>query len=164
MNTPEDIKNAVSELIPGASILIDKADLPTGSSWLDIELDNQKLTIECKPSMGFGLYSSNDDSFGTRPDEIYRSVDSLLKRVVMILNEHKSVIKLKEVRELLGKTQGELSILSGQKQPSISKLERRDDFQLSSIEKVINALGGTIEIKVHFNEFDVPIDLSSGSK
>lgn len=164
MNTPEEIESAVYKLVPGASILIDKAEVPTGSSWLNIELDDQKLTIECKPSMGFGLYSSSDDSFGTRPDEIYRSVDSLLKRVVMILNEHKSVIKLKEVRELLGKTQGELSILSGQKQPSISKLERRDDFQLSSIEKVINALGGTIEIKVHFNEFDVPIDLSSGNK
>lgn len=164
MSTPEDVKNAICGLIPGVSVLLDKAEVSTGSSWLDVGFKGQQLIIECKPSMGFGIYSSSDESFGARPDEVYRSIESLLKRVAMILTEHKSVIKLKEVRELLGKTQEDLSILSGQKQPSISKLERRDDLQLSSIEKIINALGGTIEIKVHFNEFDVPIDLSSGNQ
>ena len=164
MNTLEEIKSAVSGLVPNVAISIDKSDLPMGSSWLDIELNNQHLTIESKPSMGFGLYTSSEESYGDRPDEIYRNQASLVKRIDMILNKHQSAIKLREVRELLGKTQGELSSLSGQNQPSISKLERRNDLRLSTIEKVINALGGTIEIKVHFNEFDVPIDLSSSNK
>jgi len=164
MNTSEAIKEKISILVPDASISLDPSETPTGSSWLDIESDNYTLAIECKPSLGFGLYSSDDDSFGAGPDEVYRNIDSLLKRISMLLIEHKINIKLKEIRELLGKTQEEISILSGQKQPSISKLESRTDLQLSTIAKFVSALGGSLEIKAHFEEFDVPIDISPNNK
>lgn len=164
MNTPEEIQKAISNLVPGASISLDSADTPTGSSWLDITFGGQQLTIECKPSFGFGLYSSNDNSFGSGPNEIYRNIDSLLIRISMLLIEHRQNINLKELRELSGITQVDFSDLSGQKQPSISKLENRNDMQLSTIKKFVNALGGSLEIKAHFNGFDVPIDLSSSKK
>ena len=108
MNTPKEIQKAVSNLIPGASISLDSSETPTGSSWLDIEYDSQQLTIECKPSLGFGLYSSNDNSFGSGPNEIYRNVDSLLIRISMILVENRQNINLKELRELSGITQVDL--------------------------------------------------------
>jgi hypothetical protein len=164
MNTLEVIKEKISMIVPNASISLDSSETFTGSSWLDIKSDNQSLTIEYKPSLGFGLYASVDNSFDLGPDEIYRNVDSLLKRISMLLIEHKINIKLKEVRELLGKTQEEISILSGQKQPSISKLESRTDLQFSTIEKFVSVLGGSLEIKAHFDEFDVPIDISSNNK
>lgn len=164
MNTLEIIKEKISMLVPDASISLDPSETSTGSSWLDIESDNQILVIECKPSSGFGLYSSADNSYGSGPDEVYRNEESLLKRISMLLIEHKINIKLKEVRELLGKTQEEISIISGQKQPSISKLESRTDLQLSTIEKFVSVLGGSLEIKAHFKEFDVPINISSSNK
>ena len=160
MNTLEIIQEKISILLPGVSILLDLPATPNGSSWLDIKSDNQVLTIEYKPSLGYGLYSSTNNSFGSGPDEVYRNVDSLLKRIEMLFIEHKINIKLKEIRELLGKTQGDYSLLSGQKQPSISKLESRTDMQLSTIQKFISSLGGSLEIKAHFKEFDVPIELS----
>ena len=159
MNTPELIRDKIALIVPDASISLDSPETPTGSTWLDIESDNQTLTVEYKPSLGFGLYSSPDDSYGSGPDEVYRSSDSLVKRISMLLVEHKRNIQLKEVRELLGKTQKEFSTLSGQKQPSISKLESRTDLQISTIQRFIAALGGSLEIKAHFEEFDVPIDL-----
>lgn len=164
MKTPKEIQMAVSRLVPEAAISLDESETSTGSSWLDIRFKNQLITIECRPSLGFGFYSSSDNSFGLGPDEIYRNEDSLFRRITMFLFERKYNIKLKELRELLDITQGDLSTSSGQKQPSISKLENRNDMQLSSIENFVKALGGSLEIKVHFDEFDVPIDLSSSKK
>jgi len=164
MNTLEEIQNAVSNLIPDASISLDHSETPTGSSWLDIEFNSQQLTIEYKPSVGFGIYSSNDNYFGSGPDEIYRNTDPLLIRISMLLIEHRENINLKELRELSGITQVDFADLSGRKQPSISKLENRNDMQLSTIRQFVNALGGSLEIKVHFNGFDVPINLSSNNK
>ena len=164
MNAPELLRKKVSELIPDAIIAIDAATLPSGNSWIDISSNDQSLTVEYSPSLGFGLDSSNEDSIGSGPDEIYRNIDSLLKRINMILIEHRVDIMLKEVRELLGKTQQEVSLLSGQKQPSISKLESRMDMQISSIERFVTSLGGTLEIKAHFAEFDIPVTLTANKK
>ena len=148
MNTPEILKEKISMLVPNASLLLDPSETPEGSTWLDIESGNQTLTIEYKPSLGFGLYSSTDDSYGSGPEEVYRSMDSLLKRISMFLIEHKINIKLREVRELLGKTQEEISILSGQKQPSISKLENRTDMQLSTSSGLSPRAWSSVETRI----------------
>jgi hypothetical protein len=153
------VQENISKLFPDASVSFDAAELPTGSSWIDIESDDQTVTIECKPSFGFGLYSVQNDSYGSGPDEIYRSLDALLRRIGMLLTEHRINIRLKEIRELLGKTQDQFSALSGKKQPSISKLENRTDMQLSSLVKYVSELGGSLEIRAHFEEFDIPISL-----
>ena len=164
MNAPELLREQVSGLIPGASISIDSPSDPSGDSWIDIETNEQTLTVAYRPSLGFGLYSSDSSSFGSGPDEVYRDIDALLKRIKMILIEHKIDIMLKEVRELLGKKQREVSFRSGQGQPSISKLENRVDMQVSTIERFVTSLGGTLEIKAHFKEFDVPLKLTSDKK
>ena len=164
MNTPELLREKVSRLIPGATISIDPPSAPSENTWIDIATNDQSLTVEYRPLLGFGLYSSEDGAFGVGPDEVYRDIDPLLKRINIILIDHKVDIMLKEVRELLGKTQCDVSLLSGQKQPSISKLENRTDMQISSIERFVTSLGGTLEIKTHFKEFDIPVTLTTNKK
>ena len=83
----------------------------------------------------------------------------------MIFRDHKINLKLKEIREILGVSQMDLGEILGQKQGSISKLESREkDVRFNTICSVIAALGGTLEIKAHFKDFDVPLDFSCSSK
>jgi len=56
---------------------------------------------------------------------------------------------LAEVRRLVGLTQEELAKKLGIKQPTLSRLESQDDMQVSTLRRLIEALGGTLEIVVH---------------
>mgnify|MGYP001560759399 CR=1 FL=1 len=82
------------------------------------------------------------------------------KRIDIIFKETKELIQFTDIRELCGMTQTGLAEEMGQQQSSISKLEGREDIYLKSMFRLINALGGEIEIKVHFNDCDIPLDFS----
>ena len=64
---------------------------------------------------------------------------------------------LAEVRRLVGLTQEEVAQKLGIKQPTLSKLESQDDMQISTLRRLIQALGGTLEIVVHLPAGDIRI-------
>lgn len=72
---------------------------------------------------------------------------------------------LSQIREGRGKSQGELAAALGIKQPSLSKLEKQSDMQISTLRKIVKALGGDLEIVAHFPKGDVRISpfASTGS-
>ena len=53
---------------------------------------------------------------------------------------------LSEVRKLAGLSQRELADVLGIKQPSISKLERQGDMQISTLKRIVEALGGQLHV------------------
>ncbi|HVX83484.1 MAG TPA: XRE family transcriptional regulator [Phycisphaerae bacterium] len=55
---------------------------------------------------------------------------------------------LTELRKLEGLTQVELAHKLGIKQPAVSQLEQQDDMQISTLQRIVNALGGVLEITV----------------
>jgi transcriptional regulator with XRE-family HTH domain len=57
---------------------------------------------------------------------------------------------LAEVRRQAGKSQSELARVLGIKQPSLSKLEGQADMQISTLQRIIEALGGRVEIIARF--------------
>lgn len=57
---------------------------------------------------------------------------------------------LAEVRNATGKSQSELAKALGIKQPSLSKLERQSDMQISTLGKIVEALGGELEVVAKF--------------
>ena len=59
---------------------------------------------------------------------------------------------LREVRQLAGKSQQEVAEALGIKQPSLSKLEKQGDMQLSTLRKIVKALGGELEILARFSK------------
>ncbi|MBR1375840.1 MAG: helix-turn-helix transcriptional regulator [Cardiobacteriaceae bacterium] len=61
-----------------------------------------------------------------------------------------SELTLCEIRESLGLTQIELSELCHNRQAAISKMESRDDMLISSLHKVIRAMGGELELFATF--------------
>ena len=64
---------------------------------------------------------------------------------------------LSELRKESGQTQEELAKTLGIKQPSLSKLESQDDIQLSTLNRLIQALGGKLELIAHMPKGDIRI-------
>lgn len=65
---------------------------------------------------------------------------------------------LSEVRQLAGKSQQEVAQTLGMKQPSLSKLEKQADMQISTLRKIVKALGGELEVLARFPKGTVKID------
>ncbi|MBL4809391.1 MAG: helix-turn-helix transcriptional regulator [Phycisphaerales bacterium] len=64
---------------------------------------------------------------------------------------------LAEIRKQTGLTQEELAESLGIKQPSLSKLEAQTDIQVSTLQRLIEALGGSLELIAHLPNGDVRI-------
>jgi predicted transcriptional regulator len=64
---------------------------------------------------------------------------------------------LAEIRKHVGLTQEELAANLGIRQPSLSKLEGQDDMQVSTLRRLIEALGGQLEIIAHLPRGDIRI-------
>jgi DNA-binding XRE family transcriptional regulator len=64
---------------------------------------------------------------------------------------------LAELRKFVGLTQEELAASLGITQPSLSKLENQDDMQISTLRRLVEALGGQLEVVVHMPRGDIRI-------
>ena len=64
---------------------------------------------------------------------------------------------LAEIRKFMGLTQEELAGALGVTQPSLSKLENQDDMQVSTLRRLIEALGGELEMIAHLPKGDIRI-------
>jgi transcriptional regulator with XRE-family HTH domain len=65
---------------------------------------------------------------------------------------------LSEMRGLTGKTQRQVAAALGIKQPSLSKLEKQTDMQISTLRRIVKALGGELEVFAKFPKGSVKID------
>ncbi len=64
---------------------------------------------------------------------------------------------LAEIRRQTGLTQEELAASLGIKQPTLSKLESQTDMQISTLRRLIEALGGRLELIAHLPGADIRI-------
>jgi DNA-binding XRE family transcriptional regulator len=64
---------------------------------------------------------------------------------------------LAEIRKEAGFTQEDIARALGVKQPSLSKLESQDDMQISTLQRLIQALGGQLELIAHMPDGDIRI-------
>jgi transcriptional regulator with XRE-family HTH domain len=55
-----------------------------------------------------------------------------------------------EVRQRTGQSQQKVADTLGMKQPSLSKLEKQADMQISTLRKIVQALGGELEVLAKF--------------
>jgi len=64
---------------------------------------------------------------------------------------------LAEIRKNVGLTQEDVAAQLGIKQPTLSKLESQDDMQVSTLRRLIQALGGELELIAHLPGGDIRI-------
>ncbi|HEY8750038.1 MAG TPA: helix-turn-helix transcriptional regulator [Tepidisphaeraceae bacterium] len=65
---------------------------------------------------------------------------------------------LGEMRKMAGKSQREVAAALGIKQPSLSKLEGQSDMQISTLRRIVAALGGELDVIARFPKGTVRID------
>jgi plasmid maintenance system antidote protein VapI len=96
-----------------------------------------------------------------------KSFDELVKRTTTKKTQTKASrrthellgeLLLREIRQMTGKSQQEVAQLLGIKQPSLSKLEKQCDMQISTLQKLVKALGGELEVLARFPKGTVKID------
>src|SRR5215813_4662748 len=63
--------------------------------------------------------------------------------------EH-TAISLRELRRYTRRTQSQAAAAARMTQPELSRLERREDFLLSTLQAYVGALGGSLEVLVSF--------------
>ena len=97
-----------------------------------------------------------------------KSFDELVKRTTTAKTRLRAAVTrtrellremlLSEFRELAGKSQREVADVLGIRQPSLSKLEKQSDMQISTLRRIVNALGGELEVVARFPDGTVKIE------
>jgi DNA-binding transcriptional regulator YiaG len=73
-------------------------------------------------------------------------------------NAMRKEMSLQDLREAQELTQKQLAETLGVNQAHISKLERRTDIYLSTLRRIIQAMGGELEVRARFHSGTVTIN------
>lgn len=153
MNSIELLQQALKGQLPQVRLELDPPEDPKASWFLDAQLGEHKVIIEWRPRRGFGLGSPSDE-YGSGPDEIHEDLGEALARVVHVLKTgertQEPTYPLKQLREGRGVTQAVVATSMGIQQPSVSKIEKQDDWSLSTLQRFVEALGGELEVRARF--------------
>ncbi|WP_052200634.1 helix-turn-helix domain-containing protein [Terriglobus sp. TAA 43] len=167
MNNIEKLRASVIKDHPDALTKIDQPSRAEGMWSLEIELRDICLVIEWSIATGFGITTKNIETFGETADEQISSLSKATDRVRMLLdsNEHTSPplpVLLARLRERRGLTQRGLAEILGVRQSTISGIEHREDIQLSTLQRIADALGGSLSIAMSFSDSRHEVLLASG--
>ena len=100
-----------------------------------------------------------------------KTFDELIKRTTTKKTRQRAAARtrellgellLGEIRKLAGKSQREVADALGIKQPSLSKLEKQSDMQVSTLRRIVSALGGELEVFAKFPAGRVKIEPFNG--
>ena len=95
-----------------------------------------------------------------------KSFDALVKRTTTKATRDRAAARTRqllgellmaELRQAAGKSQRQLAKVLGIKQPSLSKLENQSDIQVSTLQRIVEALGGKLDLVARFPKGDVRI-------
>ena len=154
MTPLEELKREIESKIPGVKAVIDAPRDPRAGGFLDLHLDDHGAVVEWSPrERRFGVSSLPGTGFGGA-DEAYDDVASTVLRLVEILKEGQHTdpkeLLLNELRDKLGISQEVLAKTLNLRQPTLSKMERRRDVLISTLRKIVEGLGGRLEIAARF--------------
>jgi hypothetical protein len=155
MTPIQRLQRDLSARFPKARVELDPPREEGGPHFLDVALDGQAVVIEWSPQRGFGLSSTPTDDYGGGPDEVYTNGAAVLGRVSELLRIRSrtsppQAVSLRVLRHGRGLSQQELGCRLGREQSSVSRLEGRRDFYVSTLRDVISALGGHLVLRAEF--------------
>ena len=155
MNAVERLERELRKRLPSAEVGIDRPEDERGVWWLDVGQGGLTVAIEWRPGGSFGISTLPTDSLGEGSDELYGSVDRTAARVQELLETGEKTrsprdVLLQQLREDRDITQEDIARILRVSQASVSKMERRSDMRVSTLGRLIRALGGELEIRARF--------------
>ena len=161
MNLIERMRGDLAERFPSLRFEIDPPALETGNWHLDVRREDGTLFLvaEWRPDRGFGVTTPvlglcrPDRRSG--PDEVYTDTKLAEERIDHLVETGESTVppeavRLAELRQSRGLSQAELAERVGVKQANISRIEGRDDLKVSTLARVVEAMGATLSIRARF--------------
>jgi DNA-binding XRE family transcriptional regulator len=157
MNQVERLRDDLAERFPDLAIAIDVPADDQGSWFLDVQRGGgaAPVVVEWRPDRGFGVSTPDGDDYGSGPDEIYPNIKATFDRVVRLVlsggrTEPPRAVRLAELRQILGISQEELAERAGVGQANISRIESRGDLKISTLARVVEAMGASLSIRARF--------------
>jgi DNA-binding XRE family transcriptional regulator len=71
------------------------------------------------------------------------------------LKEMQAEMLLAELRKYAGRTQEEVASELGISQPCLSKMEKQSDMQIGTLDRIVESLGGRLELVAHMPGGDI---------
>lgn len=158
------LKERLHRRFPDAAVVVDVPSRADGMWFLDVKLKGHSLVLQWSRQRGFGLSAGRAAAFGEGPDEIYKSAARACERAVALLLSGGSTdlprtVRLDEMRKLVGLSQVELAESLAVGQPVVSKRERCLDMMLSTLRTTVEAMGGSLDVRVVFKDGAVRLEL-----
>jgi hypothetical protein len=157
MNPIEGLRDALVRRFPGMATEIDAPADEAGLWQLDVRPGGVSpwIVVEWRPDLGFGVSTPGADDYGTRPDETYPNPKAAYDRVAQLVlsggwTEPPAAVRLAELRRLRKLSQAAVAGRAGIKQAAIARIEGRGDILLSTLHRVVSAMGGRLSIRVEF--------------
>ena len=155
-NAIEQLKDRIAGTLPDATLVLQapRPVRPTAAWWLEAQRGEHHVTVEWKPRRGFGV-TSPAEGFGEGADEAYDDVGETADRVIALLREkgrtqtpaEKALDALRRQRQI---SQADLAAALDMRQGSVSKALRRTDMHVSTLRKVVHAMGGRLKLVAEF--------------
>lgn len=144
-------------------VSVDAAETADGEWFIDVARGGFRTTVSWCRRSGFGLFT-DEVGYGDRPSETFLDAPRAVARLGQLYAQWKSqgsfsLPSLGDLRQLLNTSQEELGRLARLKQSAISRFEGRDDVKLSSLVAYVAALGGRVEVRVHFDDMDLALNV-----
>lgn len=161
MSPVDQLSQDLKTQFPDAEIEIRKSDDPNGFQFLNLLVGNFEVGVEWKSEHGFGISSFRDDSSSLEgmfdaPSEWYSTEQGAFHRVASLVFDLRSTrprpVKIADLRQERGLSQEDVSRQLSVKQATYSKLERREDVKVSSLRRVVEAMGGKLLIQAIFKD------------
>ncbi len=155
MNAIQQMQRFLLNTFSHARITLDEPLAQQGVWSLNVFLHGYHLAVVWRVDQGFGVVSDESHGYGEGADEVFDGLDGALPRVVQLLAQRLATVppqavRLKELREELGLSQEEVGRRLGTKQASISRAEARTDFHVSTLQKLAEAFGARLVVKMVF--------------
>ena len=156
------LTDLVQSRIPDSKIEVDAPSRPSGNWFIDVNARGQSLVVEFRPKLGFGISSAPADGYGEGADEFYPEEEEAVARIVALIGSRmrtkpQRVHLLQELRERRKISQVALAAKLDVRQPTVSKIERREDVALSTLRRYVEALGGELHVVAEFSDGNLEI-------
>lgn len=149
----DDLRNR----FPDLAAEVDAPADPRGPWFLDLRRERgaAPIVVEWRPDRGFGVSTPGTEEYGLGPDEVYPNAKEAFERVVRLIlsggqTEPPPAVRLAELRQSRGISQQELAARAGVGQANISRIEGRDDLKVSTLARIVEAMGATLSIRARF--------------
>ena len=154
MNPIEAIRAKLQKALPNAKLRLTAPASKRGVWTLDATNEDHNITITWQVDGHYKLSKlETEPVYGEGADEELSVPAEVVARSLRLLTSNEQSAPplpamLARLRERNGWTQSQLASAVGVTQATISGIERRHDIQISTLQKIVAALGGSLQITV----------------